>query len=181
MRPTLTKLGSWEATRLRNSSLLSVLEDPSLPAYVLNWLTMVVMAASMIWTVEWLRRETKAEPKLNMYFPSSQMYNCWGEKSSTFLTCFVPGQCCQLQQVPRALSLNSDHHLFKYTCFIFITAARISGKRLTCPTSSPPVCRQPSSVTDYHTQTTLKKKKKLHTHRPENCHADLQRSNLYWW
>lgn len=45
---TLTKLGSCEATSWWNSSRLSVLADPSWPAYSLNWRTKVKMAASML-------------------------------------------------------------------------------------------------------------------------------------
>ncbi|TNN75758.1 hypothetical protein EYF80_014121 [Liparis tanakae] len=44
---TLTKLGSSAGTSLWNSSLLSVSEEPSLPAYALNWDTSTPIADSM--------------------------------------------------------------------------------------------------------------------------------------
>lgn len=44
---TSTKLGSSDVTSLQNSSLLSVSQEPSLPAYALNWDTSTPIADSI--------------------------------------------------------------------------------------------------------------------------------------
>lgn len=44
----MTRFGSWDTTRVWNSSLLRVCELPSFAAYVLNWATRTLMADSML-------------------------------------------------------------------------------------------------------------------------------------
>lgn len=65
------------------------------------------------------------------------------------LTFCVEMQCCALQQVPRTVSLHSDHRLSKYICFISIHWCTHQRKTLNLP-SSPPSNRLTLSLPDFH-------------------------------